>query len=158
MFIYYCPIVGIVGEFKDYCDIWILFRFAIIWFGSSVFNFVLKRDLLQIFPCIFRPTACDLYSVRPKCPQMDKILLHQNRYINKWENIYFHFSIKCMAGSFTSFGSKQIASAMITVMIKIFYVWPSGIEGGVDKGTPMEEKCLDEKILKKLGRNKSCQF
>ena len=41
---------------------------------------------------------------------------------------------------------------------KKIYVWPSAIEGGVDKGTPMEEKCLDEKILKKLGRNKSCQF
>ena len=54
--------------------------FAIICFGSSIFNFVLKRDLLQIFPCIFRSTACDLFSVRPKCPQMDKILLHQNIY------------------------------------------------------------------------------
>ena len=61
-------------------------------------------------------------------------------------------------GVFQVSGQNKLPLAMITVMIKIFYVWPSAIEGGVDKGTPMGEKCLDEKILKKLGRNKSCQF
>ena len=33
---------------------------------------------------------------------------------------------------------------------KIFCVWPCAIEGGVDKGTPVGKKCLDEKILKTL--------
>ena len=47
---------------------------------------------------------------------------------------------------------------MITMKIKIFCVWPCAIEGGVDKGAPMGEKCLEEKILKKLGRNKSGKF
>ena len=46
---------------------------------------------------------------------------------------------------------------MIT-MKKIFCVWPSAIEGGVDKDAPTGEKCLEEKILKKLGRNKSGKF
>ena len=43
-------------------------------------------------------------------------------------------------------------------MKKIFCVWPSAIEGGVDKDAPTGEKCLEEKILKKLGRNKSGKF
>ena len=47
---------------------------------------------------------------------------------------------------------------MITMKKKIFCVWPSAIEGGVDKDAPTGEKCLEEKILKKLGRNKSGKF
>ena len=45
---------------------------ATICFGSSVFNFLLNRNLLRRFPCIFRLTACDLFSVWPKCPQQPK--------------------------------------------------------------------------------------
>ena len=42
------------------------------------------------------------------------------------------------------------AGSMKTMKIKIFCVWPCAIEGGVDKGTPVGKKCLDEKILKTL--------